>query len=56
METICNGVQRSLQSIADKTRSICIPRYFSLAALDREKKWEFTPIIKEGDLSSGRDV
>ena len=56
METIYDGIQRSLKSIADKTRSIYIPRGIALPALDREKKWEFTPTMKEGDHISGGDV
>ena len=56
METIYDGIQRSLKSIADKTGSIYIPRGIALPALDREKKWEFTPTMKEGDHISGGDV
>lgn len=56
METTYDGIQRPLQGIADKTRSFYIPRGIELPALDREKKWEFTPTMKEGDHISGGDV
>lgn len=56
METIYDGIQRPLKSITEKTRNIYIPRGISLPALDREKKWEFTPTMKEGDHISGGDV
>jgi V-type (H+)-ATPase V1 A subunit len=56
METIYDGIQRPLKSIFDKTNSIYIPRGISVPALDREKKWPFTPTMKEGDHISGGDV
>ena len=56
METIYDSTQRSLKSIADKTTSVYIPRGIALPALDREKKWEFTPTTKEGEYVSGGDV
>lgn len=56
METIYDGVQRPLKSIFDKTGSIYIPRGISVPALNREKKWDFAPTMKEGDHISGGDV
>lgn len=56
METIYDGIQRPLKSIFDETGSIYIPRGISVPALNREKKWEFTPTMKEGDHISGGDV
>ncbi|KAG8530620.1 H(+)-transporting V1 sector ATPase subunit A [Bacidia gigantensis] len=56
METIYDGIQRSLRSIAGKTDSIYIPRGITVPALDRKKKWEFTPTMKEGDHITGGDV
>ncbi|KAK4694153.1 V-type H+-transporting ATPase subunit A, partial [Lecanoromycetidae sp. Uapishka_2] len=56
MEKIYDGIQRSLKTIADETGSIYIPRGIALPALDREKKWDFTPTMKEGDHISGGDV
>ena len=56
METIYDGIQRPLKAIANKTDSIYIPRGIAVPALDREKKWEFEPTMKEGDHISGGDV
>ena len=56
METIYDGIQRPLKSIFDKTESIYIPRGISVPALDRKRKWDFTPVMKEGDHISGGDV
>jgi len=57
METIYDGIQRPLKSIADAANSIYIPRGINLPALDREKKWDFTPgKYKVGDHITGGDV
>ena len=40
MDTIYDGIQRSLKSIADKTRSVYILRGIVMPAIDREKKWD----------------
>lgn len=56
METIYDGIQRPLRTIAETTKSIYIPRGISVPALDREKKWPFTPTMKVGDHISGGDV
>ncbi|KIW79689.1 V-type proton ATPase catalytic subunit A [Fonsecaea pedrosoi CBS 271.37] len=56
METIYDGIQRPLKTIAGNTNSIYIPRGISVPSLDREKKWPFTPTMKEGDHISGGDV
>ena len=56
METIYDGIQRPLKSIFDQTGSIYIPRGIYMPALNREKKWDFTPTMKEGDHISGGDV
>jgi vacuolar-type H+-ATPase catalytic subunit A/Vma1 len=57
MENIYDGIQRPLQGISDASKSIYIPRGISLPALDRKKKWDFTPgKYKVGDHISGGDV
>ena len=57
LETIYDGIQRPLKSIATAADSIYIPRGVSIPALDREKKWEFTPgKLKVGDNITGGDV
>ena len=56
MGTIYDGIQRPLKKIADDTNSIYIPRGITIPALDREKKWHFTPLVKEGDHITGGDI
>ncbi|KAL7945443.1 ATP synthase alpha/beta family, nucleotide-binding domain-containing protein [Trichoderma barbatum] len=53
---IYDGIQRPLESISKISKSIYIPRGVAVPALDREKKWEFTPQLKVGDHISGGDV
>ena len=57
METIYDGIQRPLKSISEVAESIYIPRGVNVPALDRKKKWEFTPSdkFKEGDHITGGD-
>lgn len=57
METIYDGIQRPLKSISDKSGSIYIPRGVDVPALDRERKWDFTPSdkFKQGDHITGGD-
>ncbi|KAL5117477.1 vacuolar protein sorting-associated protein 1 [Pleosporales sp. CAS-2024a] len=57
METIYDGIQRPLKGIADESKSIYIPRGINMPALDRKKKWDFTPgKLKVGDHITGGDV
>lgn len=57
METIYDGIQRPLKGIAEDANSIYIPRGINLPALDRKKKWDFTPgELKVGDHITGGDV
>jgi vacuolar-type H+-ATPase catalytic subunit A/Vma1 len=58
METIYDGIQRPLKGISDQSKSIYIPRGIHVPALDRERKWEFTPSdkFKVGDHITGGDV
>ncbi|KAL5599938.1 hypothetical protein FOVSG1_007750 [Fusarium oxysporum f. sp. vasinfectum] len=53
---IYDGIQRPLEAISKMAKSIYIPRGIAVPALDREKKWEFTPSVKVGDHLSGGDV
>ncbi|KAL2888700.1 V-type proton ATPase catalytic subunit A [Ceratocystis lukuohia] len=56
LDNIYDGIQRPLEKISQVSQSIYIPRGISTAALDREKKWDFTPTAKVGDQLSGGDV
>lgn len=55
---IFDGVQRPLEKIAQYTGDMFIPRGVSVPALDRKKKWKFTPSsdISEGDHVTAGDV
>ncbi|EKJ77144.1 hypothetical protein FPSE_02788 [Fusarium pseudograminearum CS3096] len=53
---IYDGIQRPLEAISKMAKSIYIPRGIAVPALDRDKKWEFTPSVKVGDHLSGGDV
>ncbi|KAI9035819.1 vacuolar ATP synthase catalytic subunit A [Aspergillus affinis] len=57
METIYDGIQRPLKAISDQSKGIYIPRGITVNALDREKKWDFTPgQYKVGDHITGGDI
>jgi len=56
LNNIYDGIQRPLQTIADISKSIYIPRGIVAPALDRDKKWDFTPTLKVGDHIAGGDV
>lgn len=56
LNNIYDGIQRPLEDIATLTKSIYIPRGIALPALDRTKKWDFTPSMKVGDLITGGDI
>lgn len=58
METIYDGIQRPLKLIAELSSSIYIPRGIDVPALNREKKYKYTPNseVKVGDLITGGDI
>lgn len=58
LNSIFDGIQRPLESIAVETNSIYVPRGVNVNSLDREKKWKYTPNsnIKVGDLVTGGDI
>ena len=58
MNSIYDGIQRPLEVIGKNTGSIYIPHGINCPALDREKKWEFTPdpSIAVGSHITGGDV
>ena len=55
IEGIYDGIQRPLEKIVEKVGAN-ITRGVEVPALDREKKWEFTPAVKPGDKVIGGDV
>ncbi|CAD6884920.1 unnamed protein product [Tilletia controversa] len=57
MSNIYDGIQRPLEAIKEKSQGIYIPRGINTQALDREIKWDFSPVsFKVGDHISGGDV
>ncbi|MCI5624935.1 MAG: V-type ATP synthase subunit A [Clostridiales bacterium] len=56
IENIYDGIQRPLEVIMEKTGSNNLPRGVEVPALDRDKKWDFAPAAKVGDMLAGGDV
>lgn len=58
LETIFDGIQRPLESIANIAQNVFIPRGIELPNLDENKMWDFTPSkeLKVGDLVTGGDI
>ncbi|MGL4560738.1 MAG: V-type ATP synthase subunit A [Brevinema sp.] len=52
LANVFDGIQRPLKDIAKATNSIYLERGVSVSALDRQKKWEFTPTITVGEQIS----
>lgn len=55
MENIYDGIQRPLEYMY-KTFGDRIPRGADIPKLDREKLWEFKPVVEVGDVLLGGDV
>jgi len=55
VETIYDGIQRPLKIMYDMLGPN-IKRGIQIPALDRGKKWEFVPTVKQGDLVESGDV
>ena len=53
--TIYDGIQRPLQRIFEVSKEF-IDRGVSVASLDREKEWDFSPEVGEGDTVTGGAV
>jgi len=57
LDGIYDGIQRPLERIQQISQSVFVPRGVDVPNLDRDKKWDFTPLnVKVGDLVSGGDV
>ena len=56
LRAMYDGIQRPLTAIEEKTGSIFIPRGVDVPALPRDVKWEFKPVVSEGDLVEEGDV
>ncbi|HEC88259.1 MAG TPA: V-type ATP synthase subunit A, partial [Thermoplasmata archaeon] len=55
LTSIYDGIQRPLPKIMDKTGEY-IQRGVEVDAIDRKKKWEFIPIVREKERVRGGDV
>jgi len=55
LESIYDGIQRPLPVLKDKMGDF-IERGVAAPGLDREKRWEFTPIITKGTEVAGGDI
>ncbi len=55
LDNIYDGIQRPLPEMRAQSGD-CITRGTDVAALNREKKWDFTPVAKVGDKLSAGDV
>ena len=56
LESIYDGIQRPLKVIEEKSGNHFISRGIEASGIDREKKWEFKPVVKEGDSVVEGDV
>ncbi len=56
IENIYDGIQRPLEVIMEKVKGNNLPRGVEVPALDRDKKWEFTPTVKPGAVVTGGDI
>ena len=58
LNTIFDGIQRPLETIARLSKSVFVPRGVDVPSLDQHKLWEYTPnsTLKVGDLVTGGDV
>ncbi len=56
IENIYDGIQRPLEVIMQKVKGNNLPRGVEVPALDREKKWDFTPTVKPGSKVVGGDI
>lgn len=55
ISSIYDGVQRPLPALAEKSGDF-ISKGISVPGLNRQKRWEFTPVVKKGDAVTGGDV
>jgi V/A-type H+-transporting ATPase subunit A len=54
--TIYDGVQRPLEVIRDSSNSVYIQKGIHITPLNREKTWEFRPVIEPGAKVQGGEI
>ncbi|SHJ85252.1 V/A-type H+-transporting ATPase subunit A [Clostridium amylolyticum] len=52
IESMFDGIQRPLDKYMEAANSSFLKKGIEIKALDREKKWDFQPVLKEGDKVS----
>ncbi|MBF4510429.1 MAG: V-type ATP synthase subunit A [Aeromicrobium sp.] len=55
LEAVYDGVQRPLDALEAQSGAF-ITRGMNAPGLDREKRWEFTPVVSAGDRVEGGDI
>ena len=50
IENIYDGIQRPLEEIVKQTGSNNLARGVEVSAINREKKWAYTPVAKTGEI------
>ena len=57
LETIFDGIQRPLKTIAEISKSVFVPRGVDLPCLDQDRLWHFSPFkdIKKDSIVGGGD-
>lgn len=57
LETIYDGIQRPLETIAHLSKSVYVPKGVDVPSLDQDKGWEWNPAdLKVGELISAGDI
>lgn len=56
LESIYDGVQRPLSAIEEESKSVFIARGIDVPGIDRDRKWDFVPVVKKGDSVIGGDI
>lgn len=56
LKSIYDGIQRPLDLIEKEVKGPYITRGISVPSIDKEKKWMFTPTVKEGKKVVGGDI
>lgn len=56
MEAMFDGIQRPLDAFMKAAKSSFLTKGVEVKSLNREKKWDFTPVVKVGDKVSSGDV
>ncbi len=57
LQTIYDGIQRPLETIAELTKSVYVPKGVDVPSLDQDKTWEWNPAdLSVDDIVSGGDI